>query len=79
MKGKKLGELGLEGLLLMENSGLVSQNCMHVSAKGLHVLGKEESVFLCLVPKSVKTVSESEHRVLEIRCRTRWSCPCGLW
>ena len=75
MKGKKLGELGLEGLLLMENSGLVGQDCTHVSAKGLHVLGKEDSVLLCLVLKGVKTVSESEHRVLEIKCRTRWSRP----
>ena len=35
MEGKKLGELSLKGLLLMENSGLVGQNCTHVSSKGL--------------------------------------------
>ena len=53
MEGKKLGELGLKGLLLMENSGLVVQKCTHVSAKGLHVLGNEDSVLLCLIPKGV--------------------------
>ena len=75
MEGKKLGELSLKGPLLMENSGLVGQNCTHVSAKGIHVLGKEDSMLLRLVPKCVKMVSESEHRVLKIRCRTRWSRP----
>ena len=75
MEGKKLGELSLKGLLPMENSGLVGQNCTHVSAKGLHVLGKEDSVLMRLVPKGVKIFSESEHRVLKISCRTRWSHP----
>ena len=70
-----MGELGLEGLLLMENSVLVGQNCTHVSAKGLYVLGNEDSVLLCLILKGVKTVSDSEHRVLKIKCRTRWSRP----
>ena len=64
MECEKLGELGLEGLLLLENSGLVGQDCTHVSAKGLHVLGDEDSVLLCLVLKGIKAVSESEHRVL---------------
>ena len=64
MKSEELGELSLEGLLILENSGLVSQDGTHVSSKGLHVLGNEDSVFLCLIPKGVKAVSESEHRVL---------------
>ena len=64
MEGDRLGELGLEGLLLLENSGLVGQDSTHVSAEGLHVLGNEDSVLLCLIPKGVKMVSEGEHRVL---------------
>ena len=42
MECEKLGELGLEGLLILENSGLVSQDGMHGSSKGLHVLGNED-------------------------------------
>ena len=33
MVGKKLRKLGLEGLLLLENSGLVGQNRTHVNVK----------------------------------------------
>ena len=46
MVGKKLCKLGLEGLLLLENSGMVGQNRTHVSAKSLHILCKEDSVLL---------------------------------
>ena len=58
------GRAGPGGTADLENSGLVSQDGTHVSSKGLHVLGNEDSVLLCLVPKGVKTVSESEHQVL---------------
>ena len=64
MEGEQTGELVLEGLLIAENGGLVGQDSMHVSAEGLHILGNEDSVLLCLVPKGIKAVSESEHRVL---------------
>ena len=64
MECEKLGELGLEGLLILENSRLVGQDGTHVSAEGLHVLGNEDSVLLCLVPKGIKAVNEREHRVL---------------
>ena len=37
---------------------------MHVSSKGLHILGKEDSVVLGLILESIKAVSEGEHRVL---------------
>ena len=50
MECEKLGKLGLEGLLLLENSGLVGQNCTHVSTKGLNILGNEDSVLLGLIP-----------------------------
>ena len=58
--------------MILENSVLVGQDGTHVISKGLHVLGNEDSVLLCLVPKGVKAVSESEHRVLEIRSGTGW-------
>ena len=62
MAGEELGKLALEGLLILEN-GLVSQDGMHVSSEGLHVLGNEDSVLLGFVPESIEVVSEGEHRV----------------
>ena len=59
-----MGKLGLEGLLLLENSGLVGQNCTHVSSKGLHILCDEDSVLLGLIPERIKAISKGEHRVL---------------
>ena len=64
MVGKKLRKLGLEGLLLLENSGLVGQNRTHVSAKGLHILCKEDSVLLGLISECIKALSKGEHQVL---------------
>ena len=64
MECEKLGKLGLEGLLLLENSGLVSQNYTHVSAKGLHILCNEDSVLLGLIPERIKATNKGEHRVL---------------
>ena len=64
MECEKLGKLGLEGLLMLENSGLVGQNCTHVSAKGLHILCNEDSVLLGLILERIKAISKGEHRVL---------------
>ena len=64
MECKKLGKLGLEGLLLLENSGLVGKNCTHVSAKGLHVLCKEDAVLLGLISECIKALDKGKHRVL---------------
>ena len=64
MEGEKLGELGLEGLLISENGHLVSQDSTHVSSEGLHILGNEDSVLLGLVPESIEAVNEGKHRVL---------------
>ena len=50
MESEKLGELGLKGLLILENSHPVGQDGTHVSSKGLHILGNEDSVLLDLVP-----------------------------
>ena len=64
---EKLGELGLEGLLILENSRLVGQDGMHVSSEGFHVLGNEDSVLLGLIPECIKAISEGKHRVLQVR------------
>ena len=64
MVGKKLRKLGLEGLLLLKNGGLVGQNRTHVSAKSLHILCEEDAVLLGIIPECIKTLSKGEHRVL---------------
>ena len=48
--GQEARKLGLEGLLLLKNSGLVGQNRTHVSSKGLHILCEEDAVLLGLIP-----------------------------
>ena len=62
---KKLRKLGLEGLLLCKNR-------KHVSAKGLHIRRKEDSVLLGLIPECVKALSKGEHRVLQVKGGTGW-------
>ena len=66
MERQELSKLGLEGLLLLENSGLVGQHCTHISLKRLHVLCDEDSVLLGLIPECFKALSKGEHRVLEV-------------
>ena len=80
VESEKTGELVLEGLLIAENGRLVGQDGTHVSAEGLHILGNKDLVLLDLVPESIETVSECEHRVLEIGAKTRWGRRRGrLW
>ena len=80
MECKKLGELGQGGLLILENSRLVGQDGTHVSAEGLHILGKEDSVLLGFILEGIKAVSEDEHRVLKVKGGTGWGRPRGqLW
>ena len=64
VEGEKLGELGLEGLVISENGRLVNQDGTHVNTEGLHILGNEDSVLLGLVLEGIKAVSEGEHQVL---------------
>ena len=73
-----MSKLGLEGLLLLNNSGLVGQHCIHISAERLHVLCEEDSVLLGLVLEGIKALSKGGHRVLEVGGRTGVSCLCGL-
>ena len=49
---------------MLENSGLVGQNCTHVSAKGLYILCNEDSVLLGLILECIKVISKGEHLVL---------------
>ena len=62
--GKKLHKLGLKGLLLLKNNGIVGQNRTHISVKCLHILCEEDSVLLGLIPECIKVLSKGEHWVL---------------
>ena len=66
MECQELSKLGLKGLLLLKNSGLVGQHRMHISVKRLHILREEDSMLLGLIPESIKALSKGEHRVLEV-------------
>ena len=78
MECENLSKLGLEGLLLLKNSGLVGQHCMHISAERLHVLCEEDSVLLGLILEGIKELSKGEHRVPEVGGRTGVSRLYGL-
>ena len=60
MKGKELGQLILEGLLIAEDGRLV----VHVGIEGLHILGDEDLVLLGLILVCIKMSSEVLHLVL---------------
>ena len=58
MECEKLGKLGLQGLLLLKNSGLIGQHYAHIGAKRLHVLCEKDSVLLGLVSDCIKALSK---------------------
>ena len=63
MKGEELGQLILEGLLIVEDGCLVVHDSVHVSAEGLHILADEDPIPLGLIPVCIKTSSEVLHLV----------------
>ena len=56
MKGKELGDLGLQGLLLLKNDGLIGQDSGHISTEGLHILRDEDSVLLGLILECIEAL-----------------------
>ena len=54
MKGKELGKLLLDGLLVTENNRLVAHDCAHVSPKCVHVVADGNLVLLGLIPVCIK-------------------------
>ena len=68
MKGKDLGQLILEGLLIAEDGRLVVHDGVHdgvhVGAEGLYILVDEDLVLLGLIPVCIKMSSEVMHLVL---------------
>ena len=66
MEVEKPCDLGLQGLLLPKNGGLIGQHSTHISTEGLHILCDEDTVLLGLVLECVKALSKGGHRVLEV-------------
>ena len=58
MKGKELGKLILDGLLIAEDGRLIVHNCSHVGLEGIHILADEDLVLLGLIPVRIKSSSE---------------------
>ena len=49
MKSEELGQLILEGLLIVEDGRLIMHDGAHFDVKGLHILGDEDPVLLGLI------------------------------
>ena len=64
MKGKELGQLILEGLLITKNGSLVVHDGTHVGTEGIHIMTDEDPMLLCLIPVCIKTSNEVLHLVL---------------
>ena len=58
MKGQELGDLGLQGLLLLKNDGLIGQYSPHISTESLHIMGDKDSVLLGLIPECIEALSK---------------------
>ena len=84
MKGKELGKLLLDGLLVAENGRLVVHDSAHVGPKRVHVLAHGNLVLLSLIPVRIKSSSKALHLVLQRSGRTdrvlllRWLWWWGL-
>ena len=64
MEGKELRLLVLDGLLIVEDGHLIGQDGAHVGTEGFHILADEDLVLLGLIPVSLETSREVEHKVL---------------
>ena len=64
MKGKELGKLLLDGLLVAKDSHLVMHDCAHVDPECIHVLADCDLVLPGLIPVRIKLGGEVLYLVL---------------
>ena len=64
MKGKELGKLLLDGLLVTEDGRLVAHECAHIGPECIHVLADGDLVLLGLIPIRIKSGGEVLYLVL---------------
>ena len=70
MKGKELGKLLLDGLLVAQNGFLVAHYCVHVGPKCVHVLDDGDLVLLGLIPVRIESGGRVMYLVLQCSRRT---------
>ena len=70
MKGKELGKLLLNGLLVTEDGCLVVHNCAHVGLEGIHVLADGDLVLMGLILVRIKSSGDFLYLVLQYSGRT---------
>ena len=84
MKGEELGKLLLDGLLVIEDGGLVAHDVAHVGPECIHVLVDGYLVLLGLIPVCIKSGGEVLYLVLQCSARNdrvlllRWLWWWGL-
>ena len=64
MKGKELGKLLLDGLLVVENGRLVVHDYSHVGPECVHVLADGDLVVLGLIPVHIESGCQVLYLVL---------------
>ena len=79
MKGKELGKLLLDGLLVAQNGRLVAHDGVHVCPERVHVLADGDLVFLGLIPVCIKSGCQVMDLVLQCRGRTDRVLLLGWW
>ena len=79
MKGKELGKLLLNGLLVAQNGHLVAHDCGHVCPEHVHVLVDGNLVFLGLILVRVESSSQVMDLVLQCGGRTDRVLLLGWW
>ena len=79
MKGKKLGKLLLDGLLIAQNGHLVAHDCVHVCPERVHVLANRDLVLLGLIPVRIKSGGQVMDLVLQCSGRTDQVLLLGWW
>ena len=64
MKGEELGNLLLDGLLVVEDGRMFAHDNAHFGPKCVHVLAHGDLVLLGLIPIRIKSSSEVLYMVL---------------
>ena len=70
MKGKELGKLLLDGLLVAQNGHLVAHDYVHVCPKRVHVLANGDLVLLGLILVRIESGCQVMDLVFQCSART---------
>ena len=79
MKGKELGKLLLNGLLVTQNGRLVAHDCVHVGLEHVHVLADGDLILLGLILVRIESSGKVMDLVLQCSGRTDRVLLLGWW